>query len=148
MKQQLYTEGNPTEISDHAWIYALRKEGSYPAKTERSGKWLIFLGASTIDRYWQKVKAAVEQGQLGEQAKVSTRSQASMPPEVRRKKEARGDTRFVICVYTYDYEDKDDVMRIRQVLKDLGIARPIRYKADAATRAGSYGNDYQPMYEV
>ncbi len=142
------TEGNPTEVSNHAWIYALRQQGSYPVKTERSGKWLIFLSAETIDRYWQKVKAAVEQGQLGAQAKVSTLSKGSMPPEVRRKKEERGDTRFVICVYTYDHEDKGDVMRIREVLRDLGIRRPIRYKADADTHAGSYGNDYHPMYEA
>jgi len=148
MQRHPYTEGNPTEVSDHAWIYALRKEGSYPASTERSGKWLIFLSAETIDRYWQKIKAAVEQGQLGAQAKVSTLSKGSMPPEVRRKKEERGDTRFVICVYTYDHQDKGDVMRIREVLRDLGIRRPIRYKADVDTHAGSYGNNYQPMYEA
>jgi RNA binding exosome subunit len=96
--------------------------------------------------YWQKIKAAVEQGHLGEQAKVSTRSQASMPPEVRRKKEARGDTRFVICVYTYDYEDRADVMRIRQVLRELGIQHPLIYKSDKETREGHYGNTYTPLY--
>ncbi len=108
----------------HAWIYAQRKQGSYPEPTERNGKWLIFLSAQSIDRYWAKIKEAVEQGQLGEQAKVSTRSPGSMPPEVRRKKEERGDTRFVICVYTYDYQDREDVMRVRQQLRELGIRGP------------------------
>ena len=61
---------------------------------------------------------------------------------------ARGDTRFVICVYTYDYQDEEDVMRVRQVLKDLGIQREIIYKADADTRAGSYGADYTPKYRA
>ncbi|HYU73874.1 MAG TPA: putative phosphothreonine lyase domain-containing protein [Ktedonobacteraceae bacterium] len=111
-RQPYTTEGNPTEVTNHAWIYALRKQGSYPAKTERSGKWLIFLSAQSIDRYWAKIKEAVEQGQLGEQAKVSTLNKGSMPPEVRRKKEERGDTRFVICVYTYDYADEADVMSV------------------------------------
>ena len=141
-------ESNPTEVTYHAWIYAIRKQGSYPEPTERSGKWLIFLSAQSIDRYWAKIKEAVEQGQLGEQTKVSTRSPASMPPEVRRKKEERGDTRFVVCVYTYDYADEADVMRVRQVLKELGIQREIIYKADADTRAGSYGADYTPKYRA
>jgi len=147
-RQPYTTEGNPTEVSNHAWIYAVRKPGNYPAKTERSGKWVIFLSAQAVDRYWKIIKEAVEQGQLGEQAKVSTRSPASMPPEVRRKKEERGDTRFVICVYTYDYADEADVMRVRQVLKELGIQREIIYKADADTRAGSYGADYTPKYRA
>lgn len=147
-KRQPLTEGNPTEVTDHAWIHAFCKQGEYPAATERNGKWLIFLSEASIDRYWQKIKTAVEQGLLGSQAKVSTRSSASMPPDVRRKKEERGDTRFVICVYTYDYEDREDVMRVRQVLRELGIQRPIRYKADAQTRAGSYGSDYRPIYVV
>jgi hypothetical protein len=37
-----------------------------------SGKWLIWLSAETIDRGWQKMKEAVEQGHLGNEAKVAT----------------------------------------------------------------------------
>lgn len=54
----------------------------------------------------------------------------------------------MICVYTYDYEDKDDVMRIREVLRDLGIRRPIIYKADEDTTKLKYGNDYTPTYRA
>jgi Domain of unknown function (DUF1917) len=147
-KEHRLSESNPTEVMYHAWVCAQRKQGSYPEPTERSGKWLIWLSPENIDRYWAKIKEAVEQGQLGEEAKVSTRNKGSMTPEVRRKKEERGDTSFVICVYTYDYQDREDVMRIRQRLRDLGIRRPIRYKADSDTGAGKYGSDYQPMYEA
>jgi hypothetical protein len=141
------TQEIPT-TSRSAWIFAARIWGYYPAKTERSGKWLIFLSETVIDRYWQRIKEAVELGLLGEKAKTSTVRQGGMPPEVRRKKIARGDKRYVICVYTYDYEDKDDVMRIRQALRDVGIMYPITYKADEDTSKGNYGNDYTPKYRA
>jgi len=44
----------------------------------------------------------------------------------------------VICVYTYDWTDKEDVKRIRQELRDLGITRKIPYKADRETLSGKY----------
>jgi hypothetical protein len=73
----------PTQVMRSGWIYARRKQGDYPEDTERSGKWLIWLSAETIDRYWQMIKEAVEQGYLGHAAKVSTagseRQQAGKP---------------------------------------------------------------------
>ena len=141
------TQEIPT-TSRSPWIFAHRIWGYYPAETKRSGKWLIFLSETVIDRYWQKIKEAVEQGLLGETAKTSTVRHGGMPPEVRRKKIERGDNRYVICVYTYDYQDKDDVMRIRQALRDLGIKYPIHYKADEDTRKGQYGSNYEPKYRA
>ena len=46
----------------------------------------------------------------------------------------------VICVYTYDWTDEEDVMRIRQELRQLGITRKIPYKADEDTESGKYAN--------
>lgn len=46
----------------------------------------------------------------------------------------------VICVYTYDWTDQEDVMRIRQQLRDLGVTSKIPYKADEDTYAGRYRN--------
>jgi hypothetical protein len=39
-------------------------------------------------------------------------------------------------------------MRIREVLRDLGITEILSYKCDEQTRAGLYGRDYQPLYKA
>ncbi len=128
----------PTQETSKVWIHALRKTGEYPDGTDRSGKWLIWLGASNIDRYWQEIKEAVEQGRLSFGAKVSTAASS----QVKQGKP------YVICVYTYDYEDKADVMRIREKLRRLGIRREIIYKADEDTHRLRYGSDYTPIYRA
>lgn len=46
----------------------------------------------------------------------------------------------VICVYTYDWADKEDVMHIRQEIRQLGITWKIPYKADEDTDSGRYAN--------
>lgn len=134
------SDETPTDALSQ-WLYAYRKQGEYPAETERSGKWLVFLSAQTVNEYWSRVQAAVEQGQLGEAAKVSTNKNTS--PRAGAKP-----GRFVICVYTYDYEDEVDVMRIRQALRELGVKYPIIYKPNEETRQGHYGHDYTPKYRV
>jgi len=44
----------------------------------------------------------------------------------------------VICVYTYDWTNEADVMRVRKALRDLGFTRKLPYKSDADTYAGKY----------
>jgi hypothetical protein len=39
-------------------------------------------------------------------------------------------------------------MRIRSVLRDLGIRREIIYKADEDTHRLRYGSDYTPKYRA
>ncbi len=128
----------PTQVTRPGWIHARRKHGDYPEDTQFSGKWLIWLSREVIDRYWQAIKAAVEQGRLGNEAKVATGAS-------RRQKQGHP---FVICVYTYDYTDIIDVMGIRQVLRDLGIKRSISYKADEDTLRLRYGSNYTPVYRA
>src|SRR5260221_12912452 len=106
----------PTQEKKPGWIHCYRKTGFYPDDTDRSGKWLIWLSPENIDRYWAKIKQAVEEGKLGYAAKVSTAGSLSEKYP-----------RYVVCVYTYDDEDKDDVMRIRQGLRELGIKLSIPY---------------------
>lgn len=134
----LITDGIPTQETRDVWIHAFRQVGEYLADTERSGKWLVWLAAQNIDRYWQAIREAVELGGLGGEAKVSTAASSSVK---------RGRP-YVVCVYTYDYDDKADVMRIREALRDLGIRRAIPYKADEDTHALRYGGDYTPRYRV
>jgi hypothetical protein len=116
-------------LQDAYWIVARRKTGKYPESTAQSGKWLVFIGAAKVDSIWKRIKQAVEVGLLGDRAKVST---AKPNPN------ARDPDRQVICVFTYNYEDIEDVRRIREQLRRLGITEKIAYKADKDTRAGKY----------
>ncbi len=88
------------------------------------GKWLIFEDRRYIDEVWSRIATAVEQGRLGIAAKVSTLKQ--------------GKQEHVICVYTYNFLDRDDVRRIRNIIRELGIIQRIYYKPDHYTRAGIY----------
>jgi hypothetical protein len=116
----------PSRVTDRYWLNAKRNVGSYPPHSERGGKWLIFVSPAQVDEVWAKIKAATEQGLLGSSAKVAT---AIPNPNVTNAYK-------VICVYTYDWADDEDVRRVRQRLRDLGITAKIPYKADADTMAG------------
>ena len=49
----------------------------------------------------------------------------------------------VMCVYTKDFTDQDDVSRVERELRALGITGVIRYKPDIYTRFNLYhGNKY------
>ena len=119
----------PSEVTDVYWIYAERKKGKYPKPTSRSGKWLIFVDPKNVDEVWAKIKEAVEEGKLGDSAKVATAKQNLLAGKSNAK---------VICVYTYDWADERDVRRIREELRKLGITNKIPYKADEDTLSGKY----------
>lgn len=126
----------PTTVHDSGWVYVYRQEPGYPLSHPlRSGKWLVFLRNNRIDRHWQRIRDAVIAGDMGDCAKVSTTGSAR-------------NGRHVICVYTYDYEDKDDVMRIRAALRHCGILLPISYKRDLDTVLLRYNTDYEPIYRA
>lgn len=128
----------PSTVEKQGWIYAYSTKDTYPIDHPlRSGKWLVFLSGAIIDTYWQRIGSAVLAGKMGECAKVSSAGSAK----------GRGG-RHVICVYTYDYEDKADVMRIREELRACGILRPISYKRDLDTALLRYNNDYTPIYRA
>jgi len=44
----------------------------------------------------------------------------------------------VINVYTYDWTDEEDVMRVRAALRRLGFKGKLTYKSDEDTRARKY----------
>jgi hypothetical protein len=118
----------PTESFDDYWIYAFRKNGTYK-KSINPGKWLIFEDISFIDTIWTKLKKATEDGILGYSSKVAT---AKYNPN------ATDPNTKVICVYTYDWKDEEDVMKIREELRKLGITKKIPYKSDEDTNEGKY----------
>lgn len=130
MDEETINTRRPSQVTGDYWIYAERQQGSYPEATdEGSGKWMVFVTRDKIDSVWNTIADAIRQGKLGDEAKVST---ARPNPNAANEKE------HVICIYTYDYRDVEDVKRIRATLRDLGISWKIPYKTDAVTYAGLY----------
>lgn len=113
------------------WVYAWpnaaehRPKGSSTPGMEGAGKWLIFSRRDDHPAAWEVISTATEQGRLGPAAKAAT-----VP--------GKGDG-FVICVYTKDAEDLEDIGRVLRVLRELGFRQPLSYKSDANTLALKYG---------
>ena len=124
----------PSQVTDIPWIYIKRKHGEYPETTPKSGKWLIPLREPKLDEIWPTVKQATEDGKLGQSSMAATAKPNPRAPKSGEK---------MICVFTYDWTDAEDARRIRQALRDLGITKKLRYKADEDTRAGRYGVGYK-----
>ena len=107
----------------------------------KSGKWMFFCLPNRVDSVWQRVCEGVLDGALGQTAKVARRQ-----PEIGGDEKTRAEQ--VICVYTRDFEDQQDVKRVLLGLRDLGLVRAddkrgIWYKCDAWTLVGiNSGNDY------
>jgi len=98
------------------------------AGIEKAGKWLIFLPPKEVDKIWRLIRDRTWEGKLGISAKVST---AKPDPDAR-------DERKVIYVYTADWEDEEDVMRVREELRKIGIIDRIGYKRNLETFKGEY----------
>jgi len=124
-----YSELRPSEVKEVHWIYAVRKRGRYSKPTVRSGKWLLFVKRENVDEVWAMIKKAVEEGKLGDSAKVATAKASPLREDAET---------HVICIYTYDWRDREDVTRIRRQLRKLGVSQKIPYKTDEDTLAGKY----------
>lgn len=128
----LYRAGEgivPTKTTRSYWI----QQGCFGAApdaagAEEAGKWLIFLPPGDVDSAWQKIRDATVSGTLGIGAKVSTA----------KENEDSRDERKVIYVFTADWSDEPDVMRVREALKQLGFVDRIGYKRNIDTYAGEY----------
>jgi hypothetical protein len=119
----------PSKTTQMYWIVQ-DAPGSAPEaiEDENAGKWLIFQEPGLADAAWKKVRDATVALELGISAKVST----SKPnPESR-------DNRKVIYVYSKDWADEVDVMRVREKLHELGFVDRIGYKRNIETFAGEY----------
>lgn len=144
LKEPLELNGGAEEI---AILYSLG-EGSVPSQTiksywiqqgkpgvnptlcgaEEAGKWLIFIAPEEADELWVKIRNATINGELGIGAKVSTA----------KENEDSRDERRVIYVFTENWEDEPEVMRVREVLKTMGVTDRIGYKRNMDTYAGEY----------
>jgi Domain of unknown function (DUF1917). len=95
---------------------------------ENAGKWLIFVDRDKTDEAWRVIRDETIAGRLGISAKVST---AKPNPDSR-------DDRKVIFIYTKDWRDEADVMRVRQRLRELGYEERLGYKRNIETYRGEY----------
>ena len=91
-------------------------------RASRSGKWLLMnIPKRDVDRLWGIVQKGVHDELLGPVAKVGPLSSGEF---------------FMICVYTQDFTDKDDIHRVLRQLVELQLLRDnkaITYKADVIT---------------
>jgi hypothetical protein len=107
----------PSQVTDDFWVYARRPHGPAQKPTQRSGKWMLFVPKEEIDEAWATVKRATQEGRLGCASKAATAryNPHEITPETK-----------VVCVYTYDGDDWDDVGRVLRELRCLGFAgRPL-----------------------
>jgi len=85
------------------------------------GKWLVYVSKDKIDETWKVIASSTFKGELGIDAKVSTASRVPL------------NDRYVICVYTKNYLDVEDVDRVREMLRKLGFVARLYYKPDIYT---------------
>jgi hypothetical protein len=119
----------PGKTTKMYWIVQDAPDVSPDAiQDELAGKWLIFLPTEDVDEAWKLVRDATCKKELGISAKVST---AKPNPDSR-------DNMKVIYVYTPDWRDEDEVMRVRENLRSLGFTDRIGYKRNIETFKGEY----------
>lgn len=119
----------PSKTTQMYWIVVDAPDSAPEAiEDEHAGKWLIFQEPDQVDTSWKKVRDATVARELGISAKVST---AKPNPESR-------DNHKVTYVYTKDWADETDVMRVREKLRELGFVDRIGYKRNLETFAGEY----------
>ena len=109
--------------------FAFRQIGNYNKSNKNGGKWFLFVDIRNVDIIWEKIKLAIENGLPDKYSKVATAKPNSI---------AKNPNQKVICVYTYAYTDKEDVLRIREELRKTGVTNKIPYKTDNTTREGQY----------
>jgi hypothetical protein len=122
----------PSEETDIPWFVArgpgsVRRAGR---ERDKTGKWLVWAPRADVDEVWGRVEAATKEGKLGCDAKVATAYDSSLTARAGQ---------HVLCIYTADYEDHDNVGRVLCELRAMGFADRMSYETDDATLAGRYG---------
>lgn len=92
-----------------------------------SGKWLIYKKTTQIDNLWKDISINCIKGFLGPSVKVSPKDNYNK--------------QHVICVFTKNYLDKENVYKIRDNLKNIGVINKISYKPDIFTYFEIYRNN-------
>jgi hypothetical protein len=124
---RLFTRSDkPSEDLSRGWHLKTSPGCKSFTSGDMTGKWCIYVPPADVDAAWEKIKDALEQNQLL-CAKVSTALRSM------------GRDTHVICVYTTNWTDMQELMRVRDVLRTLGFLEEIGYKRDVDTRSKLYG---------
>lgn len=96
---------------------------------------MLFIKPAFVNDVWAAVARATVKNELGIATKVAPR-------------EERGSSKDrLVCIYTYDFADRDDIARVLLRLRQLDLVRTgpgskqIYYKADAYTYLGIAGGN-------
>lgn len=95
-----------------------------------SGKWMLFQSSNNVTEVWRAVAEATVENRLGSEAKVATDG-------------GDGASRL-ICVYTKDFSDTADAIRVLHELDAMGLVdtkKGIYYKADVYTYLDIFSNN-------
>jgi hypothetical protein len=111
---------------DGVWSWALAKgQGGTP----RKGKWMLWPEGGEAIEVWRIICELTRSDQLGIQAKISCVENRELSGE------------RLICVYTYDSDDMEDLQRILDKLREsIDPKYRLIYKEDSMTRAGFYSD--------
>lgn len=137
MKQQMSevfgeapAELTPMNDTTRMWHHSRAEVDRQDVDPNKVGKWMIFVPVENVDSVWSRIKKATDSNSLGLSAKCAT---------ARPNSRAKDPNIKLICVYTYDYDDKEDVFHVRQKLTEMGFKQTLYYKADMQTANGKYG---------
>lgn len=90
---------------------------------------MLFPSLDNVTRIWKLIVDGTINNRLGSVAKVATNE--------------GGNRDRLICVYTKDFRDQNDVLRVLKQLVELGLVkeRGIFYKSDVYTYLDIYGQN-------
>lgn len=125
------------------WVWARSRRRSADPDPLAVGKWLIYVTCAQVSYCWGRVREATEEGALGIGAKVSTDWGKARDPAGYGPEGSPGWADHVICIYTADWRDRDDVARVGRGLGEIDAVRKQRltYKPDAFSWAGMYSGN-------
>ncbi|MDR5798233.1 DUF1917 domain-containing protein [Caballeronia sp. LZ008] len=119
----------PSEDLSRSWHLEMSPLCKKFISGDMTGKWCIFVSRADVDAAWNKIKHALEHNQLL-CAKVSTALHSMAHGSI-----------HVICVYTDNWTNLQDLMHARDVLRTLGFTEELGYKRDVDTQNGRTGSD-------
>ena len=107
------------------------------------GKWMVHVPSEKVDEVWGLIATAIFNEDFGSAvltAKVSPKNEENSVEDP---------IMHVICVYTSDFTDMQEVVKAENVLRNLGIRIDLKYKPDLYTYLGIYrGNPYNILPRV
>ena len=122
------------------WVHAFSPTAPRDLDPMHVGKWLIYISCAHVGYCWSRVREATEAGTLGVSAKIST-DWGKAHDLVGMISEGLGGWRdHVICIYTADWRNREDVARVGSRLAEVDAVRTqtLLYKPDAFTYRGTW----------